>query len=84
LISDRTRAALRAKRAQGHRLGRPVRLPNVVRQRIVAERTAGETLTAIADRLSAEGVPTAQGGSRWYPSSVKAVLQSVELDAATV
>jgi hypothetical protein len=37
----------------------------------------------IADRLTADGVSTAQGGSRWYPSSVKAVLQSVELDAAT-
>jgi hypothetical protein len=40
-------------------------------------------LTAIADRLTADGVLTAQGGSR-YPSSVKAALQSVELDAATV
>jgi DNA invertase Pin-like site-specific DNA recombinase len=83
LISDRTSAALRAKRAQGYRLGRPVLLPDMVRRRIVAERTSGATLTAIADCLTAEGVPTAQGGTRWYPSSVKAVLQSVELDAAT-
>lgn len=74
---------MRAKRAQGYRLGRPVRLPNMVRERVVAKRTAGATLTAIADHLSPEGVPTAKGGSRWYPSSVRAVLQSVELDAAT-
>jgi DNA invertase Pin-like site-specific DNA recombinase len=83
LIADRTSAALRAKRAQGFRLGRPVQLPDEVRRRIVEERTAGATLTVIADRLTADGVATAQGGSRWYPSSVRAVLQSVELDAAT-
>ncbi len=82
LISDRTSAALRAKRAQGYRLGRPVQLPDMIRQRIVNERAAGVTLTAIADRLTADGVPTAQRGARWYASSVRAVLQSVELDVA--
>lgn len=28
--------------------------------------------------LNADGVPTAQGGSRWYASTVKAVIHSIE------
>ena len=31
------------------------------------------TLEAIARRLNDEGVPTAQGGKRWYASTVRAV-----------
>ena len=53
-----------------------------VSQRIVSERAAGRTLAAIADGLNAEGVPTARNGARWYPSTVKAVLISAELDAS--
>ena len=66
LIGQRTRDALAVKRAAGMRLGRPVGLPGDVRDRIAAERAAGDTLTAIADELTAENVPTAQGGARWY------------------
>ena len=33
------------------------------------------TLAAIARRLNAEGVPTAQGGKRWYASTVRYILQ---------
>jgi hypothetical protein len=32
------------------------------------------TLPAIADTLNRQGVPTAHGGKRWYPSTVRAVL----------
>jgi DNA invertase Pin-like site-specific DNA recombinase len=83
LISDRTSAALRALKAQGVRLGGPIVLPPSVRGRVREERDAGRTLQAIADSLNADGVPTAKGGSRWYPSTVSAVLASVELDSAT-
>jgi DNA invertase Pin-like site-specific DNA recombinase len=78
----RTRAALAAKRAQGYRLGRPVALPQAVRARIAAERAAGATLRAIGAGLEADGIATAQGGARWYPATVSAVLASVALDTA--
>lgn len=80
LIGQRTRDALAAKRAQGHRLGRPVTLPDRVRERIADQRAAGATLREIADRLTADGIATAQGGARWWPSTVAAVLRSLDLD----
>jgi DNA invertase Pin-like site-specific DNA recombinase len=80
-IANRTREALAAKKAQGARLGRPVTLPDTVRRRIAKERARGRTLMAIGERLTAEGVPTSQGGTRWYPSTVASVLRSLDLDA---
>lgn len=73
LVSERTRAALAVKRAQGVRLGRPSLLPAAVVARIVAEREAGATWQKIADGLLVDAVPTAQGGARWYPASVRKV-----------
>ena len=81
LIGARTSAALQQLKAQGKRLGRPVALPEQVRQRIVAERESGMTLAAIANGLNSDRIATARGGASWYPSTVKAVLASAELDA---
>lgn len=80
LISDRTRAALQARKSQGQRLGRPVTLPDDIRARIVTARTGGETFAGIAAALNADGIATARGGARWYASSVRAVMMSIELD----
>jgi hypothetical protein len=43
--------------------------------RIAKEHKAGAGLTEIAAGLNADRVPTAQGGARWYPSTVRAVLR---------
>lgn len=75
-ISERTREALAVKRARGVRLGRPATLTAEVVARIVAERANGASLRAIADVLTSEAVPTAQGGKRWHASTVRAVLDS--------
>ena len=43
-------------------------------EHIVAMRSSGMTLQAIADRLNDEGVPTLRGGKLWRPSSVQVAL----------
>ena len=76
LIGERTRAALKAKREQGVRLGRPQALPDDVVRRIVNAHQLGLSFRAIAAGLEADGVPTARGGTKWHASTVKAVCES--------
>ena len=83
LIGERTSAALQAAKARGQRLGRPRQLSQRILNRIVRERSKGATLAGIAEALNEDGVATAQGGARWYPATVRAVLRSVELDEET-
>ncbi len=74
IISQRTKDALAVKRAQGVRLGRPSVLGHELVARIVREHSDGASKLGIAKRLTAEGVPTARGGGKWYASTVAAVL----------
>jgi DNA invertase Pin-like site-specific DNA recombinase len=82
LIGARTSAALQQLKAQGKRLGRPRVMGNEVSERIVSERQEGRTFAAIAEGLNADNVPTARGGVKWYPSTVRTALISAELDAS--
>ena len=48
-------------------------------QRITDMRDDGMTLVAIAEKLTVEKVPTARGGTRWWPSPVNSVLSRFEV-----
>lgn len=86
-IAERTATALAHKQAQGEHVGSVpfgYRLEAgrlvaeaaeaAVIDRIVALRDAGLTLKAIADALTAEGVPTKRGGA-WAPAQVSNILR---------
>lgn len=61
-------------RAERRPAGRPPTLPQSVVDRIRLEYARGRGLAEIALALTDEGVPTAHGGRRWWPSTVRAVL----------
>jgi DNA invertase Pin-like site-specific DNA recombinase len=78
LISKRVRQALARKRAQGVRLGRPRTMSPYAIERIRRERAAGASLAAIANGLDTDRIPTAQGGRRWYPATVRYTLKRAQ------
>jgi hypothetical protein len=43
-------------------------------ERIRGARKAGKSLSEIAAELNADRVPTAHGGKRWWPSTIRAIL----------
>lgn len=70
LIGDRTRAALRAVRSRGTPLGRPSHVDASTIRAIRMMRGGGHSWQHIADALTREGVPTAQGGA-WHGATVR-------------
>ncbi len=76
LISDRTKAALAVKKAQGVQLGMPPKISAEVVERILEARAEGMSLRAIGAELTEVGIPTARGGAKWQPSTVQGVLDS--------
>jgi hypothetical protein len=78
--ADRRRPA-RATRADRAQPGRPAVLTDEVVTEIRAWRDAGVSLAQIARKLNDAGAPTAHGGARWWPSTVRAVLDRVSGNA---
>jgi DNA invertase Pin-like site-specific DNA recombinase len=74
MIGVRTREGLAEARKRGVRLGGPVLVPAEVAQRIVRDRRAGSTYSAIAEALNDDHVPTTRG-ERWHASTVRAVAR---------
>ena len=72
ILAERRRPV--SPRPQRAPVGRPSAVPANVAERIRDEHTAGRTLGQIARGLDADQIPTAQGGRRWWASSVRAVL----------
>ena len=71
LISQRTREALAAKRAQGVQLGRPSALDASVVALVRSYRTQGATLRRIAELLQEQKILTATGNTSWHACTVK-------------
>lgn len=74
MISERTKDALAVVRSRGVVLGNVKRNGAEVVARVQAMRASGMTLAAIAERLTADGTPTASGKGQWRASTVKGIL----------
>ena len=72
-LSERTRPA-RPRRTTPVSSGRPPAVADEIIHRIQAEHARGKSLGQIARDLNASGEPTAQGGRRWWPSTVRGIL----------
>jgi DNA invertase Pin-like site-specific DNA recombinase len=77
-IAERTRDALAYKKSLGVTLGRPVKLSENIVLMINHLRLQGLSLEAIANEFNSRSIPTAHQGARWYPSTIKAVLDRSE------
>ena len=94
-VSERTKEALSAAKRRGQKLGAHLE-PQAARNReraanadteaervrVLVEplRQQGMGLAAIAEALTASGVPTTGGGGKWHPNSVKRVLHRLQID----
>ena len=71
------------KNAELRRRGRPragVTVGRDLADRIIAMRERGGTWQAIGEALDAEGIPTARGGQRWYPATVRSAHETRRLE----
>lgn len=80
-LAERTEEP-RAPNRRPKRVGRKPALPADVVSRILRESARGLSLAEIARRLNRDGIPTAQGGRQWWPSTVRGVLSRAVSSAA--
>jgi DNA invertase Pin-like site-specific DNA recombinase len=76
LIGQRTKEALAVKKANGVKLGRPRELDEETRAKILAWYANGLNYNGIAHMLNHYQVPTAHGGKKWWPETVRGIVQS--------
>lgn len=84
MIAERTKDGLAAAKSKGVRVGRPPGVSDVIVERITTMRDDGMTLVDIAERLTTEQIPTARGGTRWWPSTVGGVLARLDKGPANI
>jgi Recombinase len=72
LLAEQRRAA-KPRPAPAAR-GRPRLVPAEIIKRIRSERAAGKSLHQIAADLNADQIPTAHGGAKWWPSTIRSAL----------
>jgi DNA invertase Pin-like site-specific DNA recombinase len=73
MISERTKAALAARKARGEPHGRRSQAPAAVVRRIVLARNSGQTYNAIAKALSTDGILSPLGNPTWQASTVRRI-----------
>jgi hypothetical protein len=64
----------RTPRSHAPSRGRPAAVPDDLAGRIEREYELGKSLGQIARDLNDRGVPTAQGGRQWWPSTIRSIL----------
>jgi DNA invertase Pin-like site-specific DNA recombinase len=76
LIGARTKEALAVKKANGVKLGRPRTLPGWARDYVLEARRHGHSYFEIAKLMNDAKIPTAHGGKKWWPETVRGIVQS--------
>nr|WP_014235127.1 recombinase family protein [Arthrobacter rhombi]AER68060.1 putative resolvase [Arthrobacter rhombi] len=80
-IGKRTKDAM-AKIKETKHVGRPRALPAETSAQVVQLRDSGLTMKAVAERLKADGVPSASGQPDWSVAKVQSALKSLTAKGA--
>jgi DNA invertase Pin-like site-specific DNA recombinase len=75
-IGERTKEALEEKRAEGIQLGRRRTMTDDLLESIIAMYHDLDNYSKVARWLNDVEVPTAHGGAKWYPSTIKYAIES--------